>query len=613
MPVKRLLYYLIALALPLLILLLAELVLRVIGYGDDYPLFIPSSKHADYLEPNPAVIQRYFTAEQAPPLSLDTQLILREKAAGSFRIVVQGGSTAAGFPYGRWGSLQALLQQRFKRDYPDRHIEVINAAMSAINSYSLLDFQPDILALKPDLVVVYAGHNEFLGILGAGSAMRVADSAAGTLLYLKLRKLRLFQLLQQLLSQFTATPSADRSAQRSLMAHIAQGADIPINSALYQATLNQFETNISLLLQRYKQQQVPVILGTLVSNEADLVPFSAINLTDWPALLATASAHRSNNLPIVVTQHQAAAAFLKGTQALQRGESSTALALLQQARDADSLRFRAPGAFNSLLRQLAEREQVILADVEQRFRQASPQGIIGKTLLLEHVHPNGKGYLLLADSFYQAIQASGITGFSTHLSHPINATQSTAPSTVQPAIDLPLTTLDVRYASLKIANLLRQYPFRQPDLPPVKFSPVDALDGLLQQRLQGADWLSLQQQLGQFYLQQKDADNAVKALAMLADAMPFDADLAQDTGLFYLQLGHLPLANYYLAAALRQHPTNLRYLLNMAQLRFQQQQFDASLALLRRAKVLAPNDQRTAGFISKVQQVQTAQTATHKN
>ena len=105
----RPIFYLIALLLPLLILLLAELGLRLAGYGSSYPLFVTSTINADYLEPNPRLMQRYFAPNQAPALSMDTQLILQTKPANSFRIVVQGGSTAAGFPYGRWGGLAGML------------------------------------------------------------------------------------------------------------------------------------------------------------------------------------------------------------------------------------------------------------------------------------------------------------------------------------------------------------------------------------------------------------------------------------------------------------------------------------------------------------------------
>jgi lysophospholipase L1-like esterase len=589
MQIKRPLFYAIAVLMPLLLLVLAEGILRVAGYGSSYPLFVSSPSAVGYLQPNPQLIQRYFAPGRAPKLSMDTQLIAADKPANSFRIVVQGGSTAAGFPYGRWGSLQAMLTQRFKRSYPEKNIEVINTAMAAINSFSLLDFQADILALQPDLVLIYAGHNEFLGLLGAGSAMTVAPSRAGTLIYLKLRHLRLFQLMQALFNAVAPAVSMTDTAQRTLMAQLANAAHIPTDSALYQATLAQFHDNMALLLAGYQRQQVPVMLGTLVSNERDLVPFSAVGLADWPALLQQLP--NTSALPTPVMQHPAAAAFVQGQNALLTGDNSSAQRWLQQARDDDSLRFRAPTLFNAMLRTLAEKYQATLVDVEQQFRQHSANSIIGNSLLLEHVHPNPQGYMLLADAFYQAIRHSGMLG-----------SVSVAVDSAMPELDILLTELDRRYAALKITNLLRQYPFRQPDLPPMAFIPRDTLDTLVQQRLNGTDWLISQRMLAEYYLAQQDIANASKALAMLADALPFDTALWQDTGMYYLQQQQLPLANYYLHRALQQAPDNVRFILNMAQLRFMQQRPQDSLLLLLRAQQLAPDDTRSQHFIEKVRQ-----------
>ncbi len=115
------------------------------SFGREYPLFIdkPSINNAPstFLQPNPEVINRYFANESlAPNVSPDTVYFTKEKSQDTFRIFVQGGSTAAGFPYGRWGSLQGMLEQRFKRLYPNKKIEIINTAMAAVNSYTLTRF-----------------------------------------------------------------------------------------------------------------------------------------------------------------------------------------------------------------------------------------------------------------------------------------------------------------------------------------------------------------------------------------------------------------------------------------------------------------------------------------
>ncbi|MDC2888862.1 SGNH/GDSL hydrolase family protein [Psychrosphaera algicola] len=100
---------------------------------------------------------------------------------------MQGGSTAAGFPYGRFGSLQGMLEQRFKRTYPHKNIEVINTAMAAVNSYTLMDFVDEIIEIEPDLILIYAGHNEYLGVMGVGSTFAAIGGRSATLAFCYLK------------------------------------------------------------------------------------------------------------------------------------------------------------------------------------------------------------------------------------------------------------------------------------------------------------------------------------------------------------------------------------------------------------------------------------------
>ena len=147
---------------PLALLALAEVILRLAGVGRLEPLFMPFEAAAGYLQPNPAVIQRFFPDPRAAaPVSIDTTYFPAAKPANALRIVVMGESSAAGFPYGRFASPGEFLARRLESSLPDRDVEVINTAMSAVTSYMLLDFVDEILAIDPDLVLIYTGHNEY--------------------------------------------------------------------------------------------------------------------------------------------------------------------------------------------------------------------------------------------------------------------------------------------------------------------------------------------------------------------------------------------------------------------------------------------------------------------
>ncbi len=56
--------------------------------------------HPDYLLPRPDILSRYFPDGHAPRVTMETNFFLKEKPENGLRLVVQGGSTATGFPYG---------------------------------------------------------------------------------------------------------------------------------------------------------------------------------------------------------------------------------------------------------------------------------------------------------------------------------------------------------------------------------------------------------------------------------------------------------------------------------------------------------------------------------
>ncbi len=129
---RRRLFPVITLLVPLLLAGATEAVLRLSGVGALEPLFVQVEAAPGFLQPNPQAVHRFFPdPRRAPDVSIDTTWFPAAKAPGTLRIFVQGESSAAGFPYGRWASPAALLQQRLQRAYPDRNVEVINTGPAA--------------------------------------------------------------------------------------------------------------------------------------------------------------------------------------------------------------------------------------------------------------------------------------------------------------------------------------------------------------------------------------------------------------------------------------------------------------------------------------------------
>ena len=582
-------FYLIAALIPVIFLILLEFGLRGIGFGQSYPLFVTSAEFSGYMQPNPNIIQRYFpTAESAPNVSPDTVYFPAHKGDDVFRIVIQGGSSAAGFPYGRFGSLQGMLEQRFKRTYPDKNIEVINTAMAAVNSYTLLDFVDEIIAIEPDVVLIYAGHNEYLGILGVGSAYASKGGRGATLLYLKLKELRLFQLLEQTyawVQSLLAGDASERSSGRTLMTKVARGQHIPYGSPLYYKGIEQLEGNLKLISDKYKAAGVPLILGNLVSTEKDLVPFSSVGKVDWERLEANGELNELAD--------EASRAFFQAKQAHKSGKVSGVIELYREARDLDTLRFRAPSAFNQVITQLQQEPNVYLADVETYFRQDSDDGVIGSAHMLEHVHPTQNGYFLLAEAFFDALVEPEFLG-------PMQKRFSRE----QAFADIPLSELDVRWANLKVAQLTSDYPFTESPKPLPGLNRGDAIDELIAKRAQGISWLDLQEQLIQLYQGSRQWQKAANVAGVLADAIPNSSQVFSNATRLYRQAGDIDMAIYYQNRALTLEPENVGFLLNQAHLYFLQQEYSKSLAALNKAKPLAKDKVKVRFFIDKVMAAQ---------
>ena len=543
----------IAILLPLLLLISAEWLLRLGFASAQTPLFIPHPAAPAYWVTEPDITRRYFAENAArPPVKMEPGFVLRDIPADSMRLVVQGGSTAAGYPYGVGASLAGMLEQRLKRTLPDKHIEVVNTALSAVNSYTLLDLSDDILSIQPDAVLIYAGHNEYLGILGVGSSYLTSQSPAATLLWLKLRKLELYRLLERgYQALFSAEPSPT-NARRTVMASVARHKDIALNSARYHAGLQQFEQNMRLLLQKYRQAGVPVYLATIASNLADQSPFNALpaapdNLATLQQLTAILQQNPTDSAALQqltklaeATTDSASWHYQLGQLYLQLQHAAAAKQQLILARDLDLLRFRAPSAINDIIRRLAAEYNAVLVDAEQALAAQSEHGIIGKKMMLEHLHPTIEGYFVLADSFYQALFQQRQFG------------RWPKPVPTQFAwLERPILPAEEFAGVLRIAQLTADYPF-QATPQPVNFPPAENAQQQLGRRyIDGElDWLSMLQHSARYYQQQQDGDMLLKSLKIIADALPQDGIANLQAGQILLQAKRYGEARSYLKRSL---------------------------------------------------------------
>lgn len=87
-----------------------------------------------------------------------------------------------------------------------------------------------------------------------------------------------------------------------------------------------------------------------------------------------------------------------------KGDYALAREYYYLAKDYDAIRFRAPEDLNDVIRELGKKYHVPVVPMKLVFESHSPNGIIGKNLVLEHLHPNVDGYFLMADAFFNVMR-----------------------------------------------------------------------------------------------------------------------------------------------------------------------------------------------------------------
>ena len=566
---RQRLLLLITVLTPLLLLGAAELALRATGIGQREPLFVPVAKAPGYLQPNPAAIQRFFPdPRRAPDVSIDTTWFPARKAPGTLRIFVQGESSAAGFPYGRWASPAALLQQRLQRAYPDRNVEVINTAMAAVTSYVLLDFADEIIAQHPDAIVIYSGHNEYLGVGGVGSSLVSAKSPTMARAVAVLRHSHVYRALEKVVS--SVSPAAESISERNgtLMARVARERSIPLDSPLYRQGLEQFRGNLDRLLRKYRAAGVPVFIGTLASNERDQPPFVSS---------PTASVGSS------AAQRYAHARALDG-----EGRYDEARAEYVAAKDRDELRFRAPESFNTLIRELAAADGGALVDVHGALAAAARNGIIGSDLMLEHVHPNVEGYFRLATAYYPAITAW-------------LGTPQVAIDDATARRDMPLTEIDRLYGEYSIAVLKNDWPFVPAHQPTHFPAAANRIEEIAQARFVGQlSWAAAMNEALAEYQRANNGAEAARVATNLADAFVTSADAQYVAGQLLLRADDANRGMHYLRRAIKIDAGRIEYQLSLAQAQFMLGRPADSIATLEAILKHHPGESRAQHWLDEM-------------
>lgn len=482
-------FLVVAILAPFVLMALLEIALRAGQYGGSTALFeAPSMLKGRYLVRGQNIGRRYFPREQFPPSPPGDEFLV-EKPANSLRLFVMGESSAAGFPYPANGTFSRMLRDALRDVLPGCTVEVVNLGMAATNSYTIVDLAREVVDQKPDAILIYGGHNEYYGALGAGSTESLGAFPSFVRLYLRLQRFKTFLLLRNsvngILAGIGKRPSAAAmEADPSRMESVVRDQRIVFGGATYERGKRQYESNLRAAVGIFKESNVPVFIGSTPSNLRSLRPFG-----------------------IAASREGAAAhfAFDSAEASLVVGDTTMAATQFARARDLDPVRFRAPGEFSVIVKRVASETASHYVPVEETFAAASEQGIPGSDLFLEHVHPNRRGYLLLAKVYFEGLAKIGFLGRKNDVSR--LASWQTYSDGAR------LTQVDERIAYHTIKTITTRWPFvpvaLQTDYRGT-YRPVDLLDSIAFASSRGAiPWARAKAETARLDLQRGDISAAV--------------------------------------------------------------------------------------------------------
>ena len=400
------------------LVLLFEAALQLLQFGPPNSLFLEERRGGQTrFTPNREVAHRFFPHRFRRDFAGGAGFT-EPKPANTVRIFVLGASTVAGFPNPPNTAFPRFLEQMLADAYPSRRFEVINCGLTAINSFCLLDFVSEVADYSPDLIVLYAGHNEFVGPYGVTTPFaRFGNDWRGIRLYMYLQRSRIHFGLKELIFRLRSWGKGGEGREPFGLHLVSR--EIGPRDEGYGITGRNFRRNLEEMLALAERHAVPVALSTLVSNLKDFHPLRSqcdgSGLSDRIDALAAggnleeaaAAADRAlESHPDCADLH-----FQLGRVRYLQGRYRQAAGAFASARDLDRMPFRAPSSFNEVILELAGGSggRVLLNDAAKAFAAASPEGIVGNELITEYLHPTVYGHFLIARTLVEALAESPVS------------------------------------------------------------------------------------------------------------------------------------------------------------------------------------------------------------
>jgi tetratricopeptide (TPR) repeat protein len=409
---------------PLLFFVLLEFSLRIFGVGTSFEYF-----HTIEISGQPYYQENPDFADQFYPPSLNIgpseNTFAKERGPELLRVYVLGGSAAQGFPHKNHG-LDRLLAAHLRAALPGREIEVINTAMTSVNSHVVYEVARSIPDNSADFAVILMGNNEVVGPYGPGTFNQNFLANINLIRGIQaLKRTRIWQALDNLILKIRPTDAKEELEWQGMQMFTNQG--VPHDDPRMKSVYGHYEDNLLDIIETLQDKGIHVLLSSVPVNLRHSAPFLSIHRPDlskeqldrWRELTRTASlSFDEEDWDAAITAFQAALEidpeyadthFRLASTYERAGNLEEARAHYERSLDLDALRFRADTGINQVVRRIAgdvANTAFSFVDGAAAFEEASEPFQPGWNLLLEHVHYDFSGNHVLAAEISRSIVAN---------------------------------------------------------------------------------------------------------------------------------------------------------------------------------------------------------------
>ena len=420
-PGRKWLFRFVALiALPLLLLVGLEIILRLAGYGYSTGFFEKVRIGGnEFLVNNENFSLRFFPPQLARwpgPVMMEAK-----KPADTYRIFILGESAARGEPeppYAASRYLEMLLDER----YPNTHFEVVNLGITAINSHVILPIARDCAKAGGDLWIIYMGNNEMVGPFGAATVFGAKAPPLGFVrLNLAIQRTRIGQLLVDMSRKLKGkSPNGSWGGMNMFVGNQLR-ADDPRKEVVYQ----NFERNLNDIVKVGLDSGAKILLNTVAVNLKDCPPLAsltnasltAVQRAQFDQLLSEAGTDEAqSNFVGAVQKFEEAGKVdpLFSDLHYRWGECLLALTnytgareQFQKACDVDALPFRADSRINGAIQKTGKQfagDRLACFDAVAALGKNLPAGVCGQETFFEHVHFTFDGNYQLGHAWAEQVE-----------------------------------------------------------------------------------------------------------------------------------------------------------------------------------------------------------------